>query len=85
MCLRGMQESALSDNERDRAAPVRFALRLKTPIRGSFEGEKDGTHMPTTGRLIARRADNGRYVGLVGGQTVQSSALHNACGTIPAL
>lgn len=27
--------------------------------------EKDGTHMPTTDRLIAKRADNGRYVGLV--------------------
>lgn len=41
--------------------------------------------MPTTGRSIAKRADNGRYVGLVGGQIVQSSALHNACGMIPAL
>ena len=26
---------------------------------------KDGTRVPTTGRLIAERADNGRYVGLV--------------------
>lgn len=41
--------------------------------------------MPTTGRSIAKRADNGRYVGLVSGRTMQSSALHNACGTIPAL
>ena len=41
--------------------------------------------MPTTGRSIAKRADNGRYVGLVSGRTVQSSAMHNACGTIPAL
>lgn len=41
--------------------------------------------MPTTGRSIAKRADNGRYVGLVSGQTMQSFALHNACGTIPAL
>lgn len=62
--LKGMQESALSDNERDWAAPVRFALRLKTPIRGSFGG-KDGTRMPTTGRSITKRADNGRYVGLI--------------------
>ena len=46
---------------------------------------KDGTRMPTTGRSIAERADNGRYVGLVSGQTMQSSAMHNACGTIPAL
>lgn len=41
--------------------------------------------MPTTGRSIAKRADNGRYVGLVSGQTVQSSAMRSACGTIPAL
>ena len=41
--------------------------------------------MPTTGRSITKRADNGRCVGLVSGQTVQSSALHNACGMIPAL
>lgn len=41
--------------------------------------------MPTTGRSIAKRADNGRYVGLVSGQTMQSSALHNVCCTIPAL
>lgn len=41
--------------------------------------------MPTTGRLIAKRADNGRYVGLASGQTVQSSAMHNTCGMIPAL
>ena len=42
--------------------------------------------MPTTGRSIAKKkADNGRYVGLVSGRTMQSSALHNACGTIPAL
>lgn len=46
---------------------------------------KDGTRMPATGRSITKRADNGRYVGLVSGQTVQSSALHNVCGTIPAL
>ena len=32
--LKGMQESALSDNERDWAAPVRFALRLKTTNSG---------------------------------------------------
>lgn len=62
--LKGMQESALSDNERDWAAPVRFALRLKTPFGVHLKG-KDGTHMPTTGRLIARRADNVRYVGLI--------------------
>ena len=43
-CLRGMQESALSDNERDQAAPVRFALRLKAPIRGSFEGKGRDSH-----------------------------------------
>lgn len=42
VCLRGMQESALLDNERDQAAPVRVALRLKTPIRGSFEGKRTG-------------------------------------------
>ena len=30
---------------------------------------KDGTRMPTTGRSIARGADNGRYVGLISGQT----------------
>lgn len=42
--LKGMQESALSDNERDWAAPVRFALRLKTPIRGSFEGKGWDSH-----------------------------------------
>ena len=41
--------------------------------------------MPPTGRSIAKSADNGRYVGLVSGQTVQSSAMHSACGTIPAL
>jgi len=34
---------------------------------------------------MRKRADNGRYVGLVSGQTMQSSALHNVCGTIPAL
>lgn len=44
MCLKGVQESALSDNERDWAAPVRFALRLKTPIRGSFEGKGRDSH-----------------------------------------
>ena len=27
---------------------------------------KDGTRMPTTGRSIAERADNGRYVGFGG-------------------
>lgn len=27
--------------------------------------EKDGTRMPTTGQSIAKRADNGRYVGFV--------------------
>ncbi len=42
--LKVMQESALSDNERDWAAPVRFALRLKTPIRGSFEGKGRDSH-----------------------------------------
>ena len=42
--LKGMQELALSDNERDWAAPVRFALRLKTPIRGSFEGKGRDSH-----------------------------------------
>ena len=42
--LKGMQESALSDNERDWAAPVRFALQLKTPIRGSFEGKGRDSH-----------------------------------------
>lgn len=84
VCLRGMQKSIPSDNEWDLAVPAQFALRLKTPIWVHLEG-KDGIHMPTTGRSIAERADNGRYVGLVSGQTVQSSALHNACGTIPAL
>lgn len=44
MCLRGMQESALSDSERDRAAPVRFVLRLKMPIRGSFGGKGRDSH-----------------------------------------
>lgn len=61
-----------------------FTLRLKNQFGVHLEG-KDGIRMPTTGRSIAKRADNGRYVGLVSGQTMRSSALHNACGTIPAL
>lgn len=32
---------------------------------------KDGTRMPTTGRSIAERADNGRYVGF-GGNAVRT-------------
>ena len=42
---------------------VRVALE-KHQFGVHLEG-KDGTRMPTTGRLIAERADNGRYVGLI--------------------
>ena len=70
VCLRGMQKSIPSDNEWDLAVPAQFALRLKTPIWVHLEG-KDGIHMPTTGRLIAKRADNGRYVRF-GGDAVRT-------------
>ena len=70
MCLRGMQKSIPSDNEWDLAVPAQFALRLKTPIWVHLEG-KDGIHMPTTGRSIAERADNGRYVRF-GGHAVRT-------------
>lgn len=85
VCLRGMPKSTLEGNERGLTVPARFALRLTNTNSGFIWRERDGIHMPITGRLIAKRADNGRYVGLVSGQTVQSSALHNVCGTIPAL
>ena len=85
VCLRGMPKSTLEGNERGLAVPARFVLRLKKHQFGVHLEGRDGISMPTTGRSIIKRADNGRYVGLVSGQTVQSSALHNVCGTIPAL
>lgn len=47
-----------------------FTLRLKNQFGVHLEG-KDGIRMPTTGRLIAKRADNGRYVGF-GGNVVRT-------------
>ena len=85
VCLRGMPKSTVEGNERGLAVSMRFALRLKKHQFGVHLEGKDGIHMPTTGRTIAKRADNGRYVGLVSGQTMRSSAMHSACGTIPAL
>ena len=85
VCLRGMQKSTLAGDERDWVTPARFVLRLKKHQFGVHLEGRDGINMPTTGRSIIKRADNGRYVGLVSGQTVQSSALHNVCGMIPAL
>lgn len=42
----------LLDNERDLAVPAQFALRLKTPVRGSFEGKRTGlTCRPQVDRL----------------------------------
>lgn len=61
----------LSDNERGLAVPARFALRLKKHQFGVHLERKDGTRMPTTGRSIAERADNGRYVGF-GGNVVRT-------------
>lgn len=65
VCLRGMPKSTVEGNERGLAVPMRFALRLKKHQFGVHLEGKDGIHMPTTGRTIAKRADNGRYVGLV--------------------
>ena len=66
VCLRGMPKLTLADNERGLAVPARFALRVKKKHQFGVHLEgKDGTRVPTTGRLIAERADNGRYVGLI--------------------
>ena len=71
VCLRGMPKSTLEGNERGLAVPMRFALRLKKHQFGVHLEGKDGIHMPTTGRTIAKRADNGRYVGF-GGNAVRT-------------
>ena len=85
VCLRGMPKSALEGNERGFGSSCVFRVAPEKHQFGVHLEGKDGTRMPTTGRSIARRADNGRYVGLASGRTVHSSAMHNACGTIPAL
>ncbi len=65
VCLRGMPKSTLEGNERGLAVPARVVLRLKKHQFGVHLEGKDGTRMLATGRSITKRADNGRYVGLI--------------------